>query len=102
MTPTQAVSMPPLARDDYLRALSDELETYGKPVAYLHGDTHTFRIDKPLYSRKTNRAFQNFTRVETFGSPESHWVRVTLDPSAPQLFRFKAELVLGNLVNGEK
>jgi len=98
----QPVPSRPLAFDDYLRALSDELETYGKPVAYLHGDTHIFRIDKPLYSRKTNRAFQNFTRVETFGWPDSHWVRITVDPADPQLFRFKAEVVSGNTVNGEK
>jgi len=100
--PAPAVPRPPLAFDDYLRALTDELETYGKPVAYLHGDTHTFRIDKPLYSPKTQRAFQNFTRVETFGSPDSHWVRITIDPSDPQLFRFRAEVVPGNTVNGEK
>lgn len=102
VAPAQAVPSPPLAFDDYLRALSDELETYGKPVAYLHGDTHIFRIDKPLYSRKTNRAFQNFTRVETFGWPDSHWVRITVDPADPQLFRFKAEVVPGNTVNGER
>ena len=92
----------PLAFDDYLRALSDELETYDKPVAYLHGDTHIFRIDKPLFSRKTNRAFENFTRVETFGWPDSHWVRVTVDPADPQLFRFRAEVVPGNVVNRKR
>lgn len=86
----------PLAFGDYLSTLSEELESYDKPVAYLHGDTHIFRIDKPLYSRKTNRVFQNFTRVETFGWPDSHWVRVTVDPADPQLFRFKAEAVPGN------
>ena len=102
MAPAQAAPRPSLAFDDYLRALTDELETYNKPVAYLHGDTHTFRIDKPLYSPKTNRAFQNFTRVETFGFPDSHWVRITVDPSDPQLFRFRAEVVSGNTVNGEK
>jgi hypothetical protein len=98
----QSAPRPPLAFDDYLRALTEELETYGKPVAYLHGDTHVFRVDKPLYSPKTNRRFQNFTRVETFGFPDSHWVRITVDPSDPQLFRFKAEIVPGNTVNGEK
>lgn len=102
MVPAQLVPRPPLAFDDYLRALADELENYGRPVAYLHGDTHTFRVDKPLYSRKTNRAFQNFTRVESFGFPESHWIRITVDPSDPQLFRFRAEVVSGNTVNGEK
>jgi hypothetical protein len=89
----------PLAFGDYLQTLAEELETYEKPVAYLHGDTHLFRIDKPLYSRKTNRSFENFTRVETFGWPDTHWVRVTVDPADPQLFRFKAEIVPENVVN---
>ncbi len=88
-----------LAFGDYLQALSEELETYDRPVAYLHGDTHIFRIDKPLYSRKTARPFENFTRVETFGWPDTHWVRVTVDPADPQLFRFKPEIVPGNIVN---
>jgi hypothetical protein len=102
VSPAQAAPRPPRAFDDYLRALAEELETYGKPVAFLHGDTHTFRIDKPLYHPRTNRTFQNFTRVETFGSPDSHWVRITVDPADPQLFRFRAEIVPGNTVNGEK
>ena len=98
----QPVPSRPLAFGDYLRTLADELETYDKPVAFLHGDTHIFRIDKPLYSRKSNRAFENFTRVETFGWPDSHWVRITVDPADPELFRFKAEVVTGNIVNRKK
>jgi hypothetical protein len=84
---------------DYIKALADELESFGKPVALLHGDTHLHRIDKPLYSGKTNRMFENFTRVETFGWPDSHWVRITVDPADPQLFRFKTEIVPENVVN---
>ena len=84
---------------DYVDALGEELERYDKPVVYLHGDTHLFRIDKPLYSAKTKRLFENFTRVETFGWPDTHWVRVTVDPADPQLFRFKAEIVPENVVN---
>ena len=72
---------------------------YDKPVAYLHGDTHLFRIDKPLYSKKTNRAFENFTRVETFGDPDTHWVRVTVDPGDAQVFRFDAQIIPDNVVN---
>ena len=75
------------------------MESFDKPVAILHGDTHLFRIDKPLYSKETNRLFENFTRVETFGWPDSHWVRITVDPADPQLFRFKAEIVPENVVN---
>ena len=32
-------------------------------------------------------------RVETFGSPDTHWIKVTVDPSDPQVFSFKAEIV---------
>jgi hypothetical protein len=95
----QPVPSYPSAFDDYVTGLAGELESYDKPVAFLHGDTHLFRIDKPLYSKKTQRLFENFTRVETFGNPDSHWVRVTVDPSDPQVFTFKAEVVAENVVN---
>jgi len=95
----QPVPSRPIAFGDYLQTLSEELETYDRPVAYLHGDTHIFRIDKPLYSLKSKRAFENFTRVETFGWPDSHWIRITVDPKDPQLFRFNPEIVAGNLVS---
>lgn len=95
----QPVPSYPAAFDDYVAALSEELEGYDRPVAFLHGDTHLFRIDKPLYSKKTNRLFENFTRVETFGNPDTHWVRVTADPADPQVFRFHAEIVPENVVN---
>lgn len=89
----------PTAYDDFVKALAGELEDYDRPVAFLHGDTHLFRIDQPLYSAKTNRPFENFTRVETFGSPNSHWVRVTVDAADPHLFRFEPQIVPGNVVN---
>jgi predicted phosphodiesterase len=95
----QPVPSYPAAFDDYIAALAQELESYDKPVAYLHGDTHLFRIDKPLYSKKSNRAFENFTRVETFGDPDTHWVRVTVDPGDAQLFRFDAQIIPDNVVN---
>ena len=87
----------PTAFEDYIRTLADELESFDKPVAFLHGDTHWFRIDQPLYSEKVNRPFENFTRVETFGDPDTHWVRVTVDPADPQLFRFNPEIVPENV-----
>lgn len=95
----QIPAKPESAFDDYIAALTDELEDYDKPVALLHGDTHLFRVDKPLYSRKTNRMFENFTRAETFGWPDTHWVLVTVDPANPQLFRFEAKIVPQNVVS---
>jgi hypothetical protein len=90
---------PETAFDDYVAALQDELEGYDRPVAFLHGDTHLFRIDKPLYSKKTNRLFENFTRVETFGWPDTHWVLATVDPASPNVFRFEPRIVAANVVN---
>jgi hypothetical protein len=98
----QTLPNPSTPFGDYIQTLVDELEAFDKPVAFLHGDTHLFRIDKPLYSKKTNRLFENFTRVETFGWPDSHWTRITVDPADTQLFRFKAEIVPENVVNRRK
>ncbi len=89
----------PTAYDRVLEVLAEEMESYHKPTAFIHGDTHLFRIDKPLISRETGRAFENFTRVETFGNPETHWTRVAVDPADPQLFTFKAGIVRENAVN---
>src|SRR5262245_20723856 len=33
---------------DFLVALRAQVITFGKPVAYVHGDSHYFRVDKPL------------------------------------------------------
>lgn len=91
--------VPASAFDDYIAALTEEVEGYDRPVAYLHGDTHLHRIDKPLYSKTSGRMFENFTRVETFGWPDTHWVLVTVDPASPMLFRFQAQIVPENIVS---
>lgn len=83
--------------DDFLVALEDETIAFGKPVVYVHGDTHTFRIDKPLvYSTAPKRFIENFTRVETFGFPNTHWVKATIDPNDPNIFRFEQEIIPAN------
>jgi len=92
----------PTAYDRFLEELAEEMEGFGKPTAFIHGDTHLFRIDKPLISRTTERAFENFTRMETFGAPETHWTRVIVDPADPQLFTFRAGIVRENAVNSGK
>jgi hypothetical protein len=83
--------------DEYIQTLVEEMETYTWPTVFLHGDTHRFRVDQPLFSAKNGRRFDNFTRVETFGSPNTHWIRVTVDPSDAQVFSFKAELIAENV-----
>lgn len=59
-----------------------------KPVLFVHGDTHTFRKDRP-FRDGTGARVDNAVRLETFGSPVVGWVRVTVDPSDAELFRIE-------------
>jgi hypothetical protein len=60
---------------------------YRKPILLAHGDTHAFRLDRPLRDPRTGAPLANFTRVEVPGSPVVGWVRVDVDPAVPALFR---------------
>jgi hypothetical protein len=90
---------PPAPYDGFLDTLIAEMQGYSKPVLYVHGDTHIFRIGKPLLNPKTQRFFENLTRIETFGWPDSAWVRVRVNPGNPHLFEIHPELVPGNSAN---
>jgi hypothetical protein len=82
--------------NDFLEALQPEVSQFGKPVVLVHGDSHYFRIDKPLLDVRKERVM-NFTRVETFGPPDMHWVKATIDPSTPNLFQFEPVVVKANV-----
>jgi hypothetical protein len=81
----------------FLVALEEETRKFGKPVVLAHGDSHYFRVDKPLPRPDPdgNRRprLLNFTRVENFGSPDVHWVRGLVDSHNPELFTFRPELL---------
>ncbi len=85
--------------NDLLAALERETIAFKRPVVLVHGDSHNFRIDKPLFGSRSKRRIENFTRVETFGNPDVHWLRATVDWRDPQVFTFRQEIVAGNLVN---
>jgi len=108
----------------FVIALRNRTVAFGKPVVLVGGDTHTVRVDKPmtlLYpghcttvnttcvlqaptatsspiytSAVVSDRVQNFTRVEVYGSPDTHWVRVVVDPGDPNLFLFSLQSVAGN------
>ena len=81
---------------DLMAALGREARTFAKPVVLVHGDSHVSRVDKPLVDPATGLVVQNFIRVETFGSPDVHWVRATVDPDDPEVFTFEQELIEAN------
>ena len=88
----------------FLQAVRAETIAFGRPVAYVHGDSHYFRIDKPLQDANGKR-LENFTRVETFGDNAAnglndvHWVKALVDPQSRDVFAFQAEMVPANIVS---
>jgi hypothetical protein len=84
--------------NDFLAALQAETLAFGRPVVLVHGDSHYFRIDKPMIAASSGRRVENFTRVETFGENDNHWLRVGVDPGNPNVFAFDQRIVTANLV----
>jgi hypothetical protein len=78
----------------FLSALVAETQAFDGQVVLVHGDTHFFKMDKPLVDQA--HLVPNLTRLETFGSPNVHWVKVTVDPRSRNLFRFEPMIVPGN------
>ena len=80
---------------EFLLALRDEVIAFRKPVAYVHGDSHYFRVDKPFLDA-LGRRLENFTRVETFGDNQGngnndvHWLKVLVDPRSREVFTLPA------------
>jgi hypothetical protein len=88
---------------DYLVALRDAVIAFQRPVAYVNGDSHYFRVDRPFLDAD-GRRLENFTRVETFGDNQGngtndvHWLRVDVDPASRDVFSYQAQIVPENRV----
>jgi hypothetical protein len=86
-----------------LLALREEVIAFKRPVAYVHGDSHYFRIDRPLLDAQ-GRRLENFTRVETFGDNQGNgtndvqWPKVRVAPRSREVFSYEAQIVPANRV----
>src|SRR5262249_14598377 len=86
--------------DDLVKRLGNLAKDFGKPVLLLEGDSHIFRVDHPFTSSdplfsvhdKTPVA-PNVTRLVVEGSntvsTRFEYVRLTVDPSADNLFSWE-------------
>ena len=85
----------------FLSALRDQVVAFRRPVAYVHGDSHYFRIDKPFLDPQ-GRRLENFTRVETFGDNQAngnndvHWIKVLVDAGTREVFNYQPQIVPAN------
>jgi hypothetical protein len=80
--------------DNFLNAVVEEAKTYPGQILLVHGDTHFFKLDHPLLDQA--HLIENITRLETFGSPNAHWVKVTVDPRYREVFIVQPMIVPGN------
>jgi hypothetical protein len=100
---------------DFIGTLRTRTVAFDKPVVLAHGDTHYFRIDRPMTgtypacagnnnnpctavpvpASPTDR-IDNFLRTEVFAQNDVHWIKVTVDESNPDIFSFSPRRVPGN------
>jgi len=77
---------------NFLNALVAETEKYAGQVLIVNGDVHAFKVDKPLYGPE--KVLPNLTRIQTFGSPLIHWVKVKVEPNTPEVFTIQPVMVI--------
>lgn len=87
-------SQPRRGYDSFVKRLQHQVATFPGPVLLIHGDSHDQRVDHPLRAAD-GRVLENFTRLETFGSPEIGWVRVVVDTVAGRITRYEPRLMRG-------
>ena len=84
----------PNARQPFIDAWRAEAKAFGRPVLLVHGSSHRYQLNQPFADGE--QGVSNVTRVETFGTPNAHWVKVRVDPADPRLFRVDPILVPEN------
>lgn len=98
--------LPPNRRTGFnetLAALEEETVAFDGPVVLVLGDSHYFRIDKPMTLTlptpgvAARSRVEHFTRVETFGRPSHHWLQVAVDYTDPSVFVFRPRIIEENL-----
>jgi hypothetical protein len=99
---------------DFISTLRTRTVAYNKPVVLAHGDTHYYRMDRPMtgtYPACTSPTgtcvpvavpgsptdrIDNFLRLEVFAQNDVHWVKVSVNDDDPDLFSFSPQRVAGN------
>lgn len=73
----------------WLAALADELMRWEKPVLLIQGDTHVYRVDRPMRSRD-GKPLDNVLRVVVPGERAADAVMIEVDERRPeQPFRIR-------------
>jgi hypothetical protein len=101
--------------EGFISTLRTRTVSYNKPVILAHGDTHYYRIDRPMTgtypacagavsnpctavavpASPTDR-IDNFLRLEVFAQNDVHWVKVSVNQGDADLFSLSPQRVPGN------
>jgi hypothetical protein len=76
-----------------VQRLEELVKGFEGQVLLIHGDSHELLTDHPLRDRLTGQPLSNFTRLETYGSPDIGWVRVVVDSLIGRFVSFEPRLV---------
>jgi hypothetical protein len=77
----------------FLAKLEQRTSAFPREVLLIHGDSHEYIVDHPLRRAGTDEVLENFTRLETYGSPDIGWVRVVIDSVAGRVVEFEPRLM---------
>jgi hypothetical protein len=72
--------------EEFRHALRGHALRFGKPILFVHGDTHMYQQDRPLADPATRSPLDNFTRVEVPGSPQVRWVKAGINTHRAEVF----------------
>ncbi|SEQ75777.1 hypothetical protein SAMN03080615_02651 [Amphritea atlantica] len=72
---------------DFFKTLISETQSYDGQVVLINGDSHFFKMDKPMYN-PNGQLTANFTRVQVFGEEDNSWIEMTVNPASETVFTF--------------
>lgn len=71
--------------EEIIERIEDRAREFGGPVLLLQGDTHTYKVDRPLAGAP------NVTRIVVEGETADEWLRLRIDPRSDELFSWERE-----------
>jgi hypothetical protein len=97
---------------DFITTVRNRAKNQSKQILIVGGDTHYFRVDKPLTSLypecllnatpcradQAGARLMNVTRTEVFAQTDMHWTKVKIEPKNPMLFVIEPQTVFANVL----
>ena len=70
----------------FREALRAHARQFGKPILFVHGDSHLYEQDLPLNDPSTGKPIENFVRVAVPGSPQVRWLKAGISRERSGVF----------------